>query len=310
MRYDDRVTLLNTDYRKCVDASERVAWSVDSVIPPDAKLDFSRSFMPDAMFLAGRLSSLSADEKRKLNQIFGNSYRYLFYFVEAYIIASTMEHARAEVFGDPDALRALVRFADEEVKHQQLFVRAGELFDRDFGSACDLTDSPQEVASYILSKSPMAVLMITLHLEIITQAHYVDSVRDNAATDPLFSSLLKHHWLEEAQHAKLDALELEKLRAFASEEQVATAEAEYEELLGAFAGLLGRQATLDVGNLERATGTTYSPELRAEIENAQRLSYWRAFLWYGLTNSQFLEYLGERFPNLRTKADELAARYC
>lgn len=97
----------------------------------------------------------------------------------------------------------------------------------------------------------MAVLLVTLHLEIITQAHYVDAMKDNGDVEPLFVSLFKHHWLEEAQHAKLDVLELEKLREGASPEQIALAEQEYIEILHAFAGLLGRQAALDAGSGER-----------------------------------------------------------
>lgn len=45
-----------------------------------------------------------------------------------------------------------------------------------------------------------------LHLEWMIQLHYVDSVRADEALDPQFCSLLRHHWMEEAQHAKLDTL--------------------------------------------------------------------------------------------------------
>ena len=303
------MSFLNADYRKCLDASERVSWSLATVVPTDAQLDFSRPFMPEPMFLAKRIETLTADEKLKLNQIFGRAYGYLFYFVEAYIVSATMEHARAELYGDEIALRALLRFTEEEVKHQQLFLRFGEIFDRDFGTECGLTDSPQAVASYILSKSPMAVLLVTLHLEIITQAHYVDAMKDNGEVEPLFASLFKHHWLEEAQHAKLDVLELEKLLEGATPEQIALAEQEYIEILQAFAGLLGRQAALDVDSLERATGRTFDPTLRSQIQHSQTRSYYRAFLWYGLTNSLFLEYLADRFPSLLAQTSSLASQF-
>ncbi len=303
------MSFLNTDYAKCLAASERVSWSLTTVVPADAQLDFSRPFMPEPMFLSNRLEDLTANEKLKLNQIFGRAYGYLFYFVEAYIVSATMEHARAELYGDEIALRALLRFTEEEVKHQQLFLRFGEIFDRDFGTECGLTDSPQAVASYILSKSPMAVLLVTLHLEIITQAHYVDAMKDNGEVEPLFASLFKHHWLEEAQHAKLDVLELEKLRESATPGQRALAVQEYIEILQAFAGLLGRQAALDVESLERASGRTFDPTLRSQIQHSQTRSYYRAFLWYGLTNSLFLEYLADRFPSLLAQTSSLASQF-
>src|SRR5262245_26613599 len=191
------MSILNTDYGKVVEISERVAWRLNEVVPDGAELDFKRPFMPAAMFQGGSLDFLSAGEKLKLNQIFGNSYAYLFYFVEAYIIDMAMRHAEAELYGNDDNLRAMLRFAEEEVKHQKMFQRFKVMFDRSFGSECDLVQNPQAVAGVILSKSPMAVTLVTLHLELITQAHYVDCMRDSNEMEPLFQRLFKHHWLEE-----------------------------------------------------------------------------------------------------------------
>lgn len=303
------MSILSADYRKCLEASERVAWTVADVLPSTAKLDFRRPFMPSTLFLSEKLPALGDQEKLRLNQIFGRAYAYLFYFVEAYIITSTLEHARAELYGDEYALRALLRFTEEEVKHQQLFVRFGELFDQDFGTSCGLTDSPHEVASYILGKSPMAVMLMTLHIELMTQTHYVSAMKDNRDIDPLFVSLFRHHWLEEAQHAKLDALELDKLRDIASAEQVAQAEKEYVEILSAFADLLGRQAVLDVKSLEAVLGKTFPEDVQRQIEAAQTQTYQTTFLGSGLTNTLFLEYLAERFPGLLAQTEALAARF-
>ena len=290
------MSILVSDYRKCVELSEKVAWHLDDVVPPGSALDFTRPFMPRAMFFGGDVAWLGAHELLRLNQIFGNSYAYLFYFVEAYIIDMAMKHAAAELYGDEHTLRALLRFAEEEVKHQQLFLRFGAMYQAQSGTEADLVDSPQAVAAIILAKSPMAVLLVTLHLEIITQTHYVDSMREGKGLEPLFVSLFRHHWLEEAQHAKLDVLELLKLRRDASDQQVERAIADYFAIAEAFAGLLAEQARLDVGSLERAVQRTFSAEQRGEIEAAQRRSYHRAFLYDGVTNPAFLEFLGEHFP--------------
>lgn len=303
------MSILASDYRKCIELSERVAWRVEDVVPPGSVLDFTKSFMPSAMFFGGSLSCLDAQEALRLNQIFGNGYRYLFYFVEAYIIDMAMRHATAELYGDEHNLRALLRFAEEEVKHQQLFLRFGEMFDAQFGTACDLVDSPQAVAAIILSRSPMAVVLVTLHLEIITQQHYVDSMRDDQAMEPLFASLFRHHWLEEAQHAKLDVLELVKLRSEADAAQVTRAVDDYFAIAGAFAGLLADQARLDVNSLERAAQRTFTAAERGEIEAAQRRAYQRAFLYDGVTNKQFLEFLGEYFPEALGRAAEAARAF-
>ena len=301
------MAILNSDYSKCIELSERVAWRVDTIVPPTAELDFSKPFMPSAMAFADALPCLTTNEKLKLNQIFGNGYSYLFYFVEAYIVAMAMEHARAELYGDDNNLRAMLRFAEEEVKHQQLFLRFGEMFRRSFGSECDMVQDPQGVAGFILSKSPMAVLLVTLHLEIVTQAHYVDCMRDSHEVESLFRSLFQHHWIEESQHAKIDVLELIKLRTDAPEAQVHQAIDDYFAICGAFAGLLGAQAKLDVGSLARAVGREFTVDETVEIETAQRRGYQRAFLWYGLTNSMFLEFLAEYFPEALPRAAQTAA---
>lgn len=296
-------------YEQCVDVSERVAWKVNDVFPIGASLNFGKSFMPGGMWQGKTVSCLSEDEKRTLNQIYGNSYRYLFYFVEAYIIAMAMEHARAELYGDDHTLRAMLRFADEEVKHQQMFQRFGEMFDRGFGTPCELVDSPQAVAEVILSKSPMAVLLVTLHLEIITQTHFVDSMRESDEIEPLFKSLFRYHWMEEAQHAKLDVLELKKLCDGASEAQIQTAIDDYFDICGAFGGLLAQQAKLDVVSLARATNRTFTAAELDEIERAQRRSYHRAFLYDGLVSPQFIEFLREHFPQAVERAASVAEAY-
>jgi hypothetical protein len=80
---------LGYDYATCVRNSEKVAWKLDDVLPPNTKLDFSHPFRPT---LSGdsRISILNDREKLKLNQITGNSYMNLFGFVEEYIIAQTV----------------------------------------------------------------------------------------------------------------------------------------------------------------------------------------------------------------------------
>lgn len=284
---------MNFDYESCVRASEKIAWKLDDIFPVGMKLDFSRRFLPDTMAPAESLSFLTAADRLKLNQIMGNSYLYLFYFVEEYIVASVLQHANAEMFGDPAAMRALLRFADEEVKHQQLFCRFRDAFERDFGAACDVIENPQAVAEVILGKSPMAVLLTTLHLELLTQQHYTEGFREAEAKtlDPLFASLLKNHWLEESQHAKIDALELRKLSESASPAQIETAVVDYLDILDAFAGLLTQQAKLDVTSLERATGRAFTEVERAAIADTQGHAYRRAFIALGVENASFQKYL-------------------
>lgn len=262
---------------------------MDEVLPPETRLDFSRPFLPEALAGDHKLSFLGQAEDLKLNQITGHAYLNLFAFVEEYIIATAVQHAQAEMHGDHHAIRALVRFADEEVKHQQLFYRYLEAFKAGFGHECAVLGDAAAVADVILQKSPIAVMLVTLHLEIMTQAHYTESVRDNETIDPLFARLLKHHWLEESQHAKIDALELDKLVSDATPELIKRGFADYLDLITAFEGLLDAQAKMDVGSLEKATGRTFTEKEAEAIVRKQLGAYKNTFLVLGMENRMFVD---------------------
>ena len=66
------------------------------------------------------IGCLTDNEKRLLNQIRGNSYCHIFAFVEEYIVPLVIDRARADVYGDETRLWSLLRFAEEEVKHQEM----------------------------------------------------------------------------------------------------------------------------------------------------------------------------------------------
>jgi hypothetical protein len=149
--------------------------------------------------------------------------------------------------------------------------------------------SAAEVAGVILSKAPIAVMLVTLHLEIMTQAHYVECVKDDGDIDPFFSKLLRFHWLEESQHARIDALELDKLLDAAPKDQIGKSFDDYMGLIDAFDGLLKAQSEMDARALARATGTTFNPDQVAQITRAQHQGYRHTFLVYGMTNPTFLE---------------------
>ncbi len=300
---------LGYDYASCVRNSEKVTCKLDDVMPPGTRLDFSRPFLPAALSGRGELPFLSPDERRVLNQISGNAYLNLFGFVEEYIIALAVQHAHAEMFGDHDAIRALVRFADELVKHQALFHRYAEAFHKDFGHPCEVLGSAAEVANVILSKSPIAVMLVTLHLEIMTQAHYVECVKDDTQLDPFFVNLLRYHWMEESQHARIDALELDKLLEAAPPAAIETAIDDYIGLIGAFDGLLKSQAEMDVKSIASATGRTFTDAEVAKLIDAQHRGYRHTFLVYGMTHATFLESLAkiskEAVTRVNHKAQEL-----
>src|SRR4030095_8849481 len=116
------------------------------------------------------------------------------------------DHARPQLHADSDQVRALLGFAAEEAKHIDLFRRFRAESEGGFGTRCQVIGPPDSVAKAVLGHSPLAVALTILHIEWMTQRHWLESVKENQELDPQFKSLLKHHWMEESQHAKLDKL--------------------------------------------------------------------------------------------------------
>ena len=101
----------------------------------------------------------------------------------------------------------------------------------------------------------------------MTQSHYVDSVKDNAKEklDPLFCSMLKHHWLEESQHAKLDTLVVDKLARRLERKEIEKGIDDYMDIGKLLDGGLQTQVRLDIESLQKATGRVFTPAEREEI---------------------------------------------
>lgn len=276
----------NYDYKTCITNSERVSWKLDDIMREGAKLDLTRRLLP-ASLAARPIECLSEKEQLILNQIAGNAYLNLFAFVEEFILATVVQHAQAEMFGDHDVIRALVRFADEELKHQRLFERYRRSFDASFGHPAAVLETAAEVAGVVLGKSPIGVMVIILHIELMTQDHYTQSVKTDTSIDPLFATLLEKHWLEESQHARIDALELARLVNAATPAQIDQGITDYCDLLGAFDGLLKMQAEMDVSTLGAVVGRAFDEKEAAAIVAAQHAGYRRTFLVAGIRNTQF-----------------------
>src|SRR5215831_2238519 len=227
------INVRNYTYKSALAASEKINWRVEDIIGPDKPLDFRRPFMPESLARTSDLTFLTSDERLKLNQIRGNTYLGIFGVVEEFILPFVMDHARPLLDTDDYRTRAFLEFAGEEAKHIHLFKRFRDEFERGFNTPCDVIGPPAAIRDAVLSHHPLAVALVVLQIEWMTQAHYEDSVRDSTMLDPQFKSLLRHHWLEESQHAKLDTLMVEAIADRCSDTEITRAIAEYAEI-GAF----------------------------------------------------------------------------
>lgn len=298
------------DYRTILSASERVTWRVEDIIGGDRRLDFSKPFMPESLARVEPLTFLSPEEKLVLNQIRGHEYLCMFGLVEEFIVPFVLDHVRPQLQGDDYRVRALLQFANEEAKHIQLFRRFRAEFEEGFASHCDVIGPPEEIAREVLAHHPIAVGLAILHIEWMTQRHYVESVKDDRDLDPQFRSLLKHHWLEEAQHAKLDTLMIEALADACRQDEIDGAIGDYAEI-GAFldAGLM-QQVEFDLESFVRATGRELDEDERERFRAVQRQAVRWTFLGSGMTHRNFLATVENLQPAARTRVEELAPAFC
>jgi hypothetical protein len=104
----------NSRYARCIQSSKQVRWDIDQDVIRGRRFDVAHKFLPDALSLADRFTSLSPDEKRFVSQIQGRTYANIFGLVERFINAKILELSRDHALGDQVAVEALVRFSAEE----------------------------------------------------------------------------------------------------------------------------------------------------------------------------------------------------
>jgi hypothetical protein len=295
------------DYRRTYQQALQVNWQVEDIIGGEKTLDFRKPFLPDVWVGADALDFLSEKEKLALNHIRSHSYLYLFGFVEEYIVPFVVRHIESRIHkAAPEELRAMLHFAEEEVKHIELFHRFGEEFRAGFSSTCEVIGSPEAFAAQLLSKSPLGGALAILHIEWMTLLHYVSSVRDNVDIDPQFSNLLRHHWLEEAQHAKLDTLMVEAIAQQLSEREIEEGIDDYLAIGGMLGAGLGQQVEMDLASFTRATGRALSDGEAERYRAVQQRSYRQTFLTSGMRYSRFQDILAVISPEGAKKVAAVA----
>jgi hypothetical protein len=297
-------------YEAALAASEKVNWRVEDLIGGDKTLDFRRPFLPESLARTSGLAFLTPAEKLALNQVRGHGYLCTFGLVEEFILPFVLDHARPQLDGDDYRVRALLQFATEEAKHIHLFKRFREEFVKGFGSSCEVIGPPSAVAAKVLSHQPLAVALTILHIAWMTQVHYTESVADDGALDPQFKSLLKHHWMEEAQHAKLDTLMVEALAVGMDEAAIRSAVDEYLEIGGFLDEGLAQQAVLDADALERVIGRKLAESERRELIDRQHQALRWTYLGTGMTHDKFLSTLALLSPAALRRVEEIAPTFC
>ena len=292
------------NYEATLASSLRAQWQLDDVLRTDQELDFARNMMPESLARTGAIESLTAFEQRTLNQIAAHEYLCMFGIVEEFILPFLLDHARPHLLEDDWRVRALLNFAGEEAKHIHLFKRFHSAFVRGFPVECQMIGPSEAIGAKILSHDPLAVALVILMIEWMTQAHYLGSIKDNGDLDPLFKSLMKHHWVEESQHAKLDTLIVDALAEGRSEAEIDKAIDEFFEIGAFLDDGLKAQAGFNLDALEKVLGRKI--DNRAEIEAQQHQAGRWTFVGSGMVHERFKATLQAMSPAAAARIAEAA----
>jgi hypothetical protein len=288
-------------YARSIAASKRVRWSIEEDVIRNRTFDTSQKFLPDGLSKVKEFAFLSDGEQRYLSQIQGRTYANIFGLVERYIDAKVLELTSDYWFGDQTALEALVRFSDEELKHQELFRRIENLVGETMPSGYRFAPQPDAVAEVVLGKSTWAVLALTLHIELFTQMHYRQSIEPDERLSPLFKDVFLYHWKEESQHAILDELELIRCDREMSTEGRDRAVDEFIELVGAVDGILQLQAGDDSRYFAETCGRRLSSEERDKLETGLLRAYRWQYILSGAQHPHFIKVLTSLITDAQTE---------
>jgi hypothetical protein len=222
-----------------------------------------------------------------VSHIQGRTYANVFGLVERFINAKVLELSHDHWFGDQVALEALVRFSDEELKHQALFRRIDAMVGDVLPEGYHFDIDPNGVAHAVLGKSTWAVLALTLDIELFTQLHYRQSIEPDAALSELFKDVFLYHWKEESQHAILDELEWVRHDAGLTAEERNRAVDEFIELVAAVDGILQAQAKADAGYFAATCGRAVDEVEAQAIEAAFLKAYRWQYIHSGAQHPHF-----------------------
>lgn len=299
------------NYKDTLSRAEQVTWRVEDLIGGDKMLDFSKPFLPESLARVGGMTFLTEEEKVVLNQIRGHGYLYMFGVVEEFVLPFVMNHAEAQLSeGDDYKIRALLQFASEEAKHIHLFKKFREEFIDGFGCECEVIGPAEAIGDEVLRHDPLAVSFAILAIEWMTQQHFTESVRDNASLDLQFKGLLKHHWMEEMQHAQLDTLMTEAIAETQTPEQRINAASEYLEIGAFIDGGLKQQTQFDMEAFERKTGRTLTVEEQEIFMTTQHQAMRWTFLGSGLIHPRVTATFSQVTPTGARAIAEAAPMFC
>lgn len=296
-------------YESLLEASRRANWRIDDIIGGEKRLDFTRTFLPEAYVRGRDLEFLDPGERLLLNHIRSRGYLAIFELLEQVIVPFMSGIARDEDCEEPFRASALRNLVREENKHRELFRRFLAEFDAAFGVECGLIGPAPDIVAAVLDHTPMAVTVAVLALEWMSQDHYTESVLADETMDPQFKALLQHHWEEELQHARIDERLLRDMAEQSSPGAIEAAVDGFFDIGALLDGGLKQQAALDLASFQCAARRELSAEERAAFLAGQHQALRWTFLGATMRNPNFLAVLASLDEGARRRVEEAASAF-
>jgi hypothetical protein len=280
-------------YAKCIEVSKRVRWDIDDDIIREREFDFSQKFLPDGISKVDQLDFLDDDKKILLSQIQGRTYANMFGFVERFITAKVLETTRDHWLGDQTALEALIRFSDEELKHQELFRRIETMMADGMPEGYKFLPDPDAVAAAVLKNSTWAVLALILEIELFTQEHYKQSIEPEKNLSELYKDIFLFHWKEETTHAMMDELEWPREDNKLSAEERDRSVDELIAIVGDVDGILQNQSAADVDYFTQVCDRSFTDDEVQRIKDGVLKAYRWQYIFSGVEHPRFQKLYNE-----------------
>lgn len=274
-------------YAKCIEVSKRVRWDIDQDVIRGRQFDFSQKFLPDGISKVNQLDFLDNDGRRLLSQVQGRTYANMFGFVERFITAKILETTRDHWLGDQTALEALIRFSDEELKHQELFRRIETMMAKGMQEGYKFLADPDMVAAAVLNNSSWAVLALILEIELFTQEHFKQSIEPDDNLSELYKDIFLFHWKEETTHAMMDELEWPREDSKLTAEERDQAVDELISIVGDIDGILQNQCTADTDYFLKISGRSYNNNEVKSIKEGVLKAYRWQYIFSGVEHPRF-----------------------
>jgi hypothetical protein len=293
MRDMTKNTMNEEKYARCIEVSKRIRWDIDEDVIRGRSLDSTKMFLPNGLTGVQYLDFLNSLDQQLFSQVQGRTYANMFGLVERFINTKILELQQNHSLGSQVALEALVRFSDEEIKHQELFRRINKLAAEVMPDGYAFLPKPNQIAEIILSKSTWAVLGLTSVIELFTQSHYRHSIEPEQDICPLFKDVFLFHWREESQHAILDELEWRQhdiSMTFNSRDAAVT---DLIELVIAVDGILQIQAESDTRYFVKASGQSFYEENIEKLGQVFLEAYRYQYILSGALLPHFQGILGD-----------------